>query len=441
MKIKLIFLGLFCSVVLASAQDSTAWSLEHCIKYAHENNISIKRQELSSQISDVNYQKQRYSLLPNLNADASFNVGFGRTLDQSTYQYSNNVTKSATMRVASSTTLFDGMVKFNNIKRSKTSLEIAKINVEKTKNDISIELANQYLQILYYQDLLAVAKEQYGQTQLMVDQTSKLVNAGSKSKGALLEVKSQLANESVTLVKTENSLNLAVLGLVQMLDIDSVKGFSVVVPVLPEILPNLLTPPDDVFASAVGTLPQIKSSQLNVEGSSYDLAIAKGGIYPTLSFNAGWQTNASFIKDLPSPTFTDVFSNNSNTYVGLTLGIPIFNGHSVTSNIKTAKFNLDDAQYQLTQQKLILRKEVQTASNDAISAYKQYLASKEAVESSKEAFKYTQKRFEVETINAVDYNLAKTNLLKAESDFLQAKYQYIFKSKILDFYKGVQITL
>lgn len=438
---KLIFALLFGTIISVSAQDSTAWSLERCIKYAHENNIDIKRQELNSMNSAVQLEQKKYSLLPNLNAHSQYQVGFGRVLDQSTYKYNNNTTQTASVGISSSTDIFQGFSKLNSIKMSKADYAATLVDLEKTKKDIALQLANQYLQILYGQELLAVAKEQYAQTEQTVAQTEKFVKAGSKPMGTLLDIKSQLAKESVNLVQAQNSLNLATLNLVQMLDLDSVRGFSVVVPVLPEIIPGLLTPPEDVYNTAVLNMPEIKGSQFRVESSNYQLAMAKGGIYPSLTFDAGWGSQLAYYKGKQSISFNQEFSNNANSYLGLSLNIPIFNGHQTTANIKSARFLVQDAQYQLSQQKLVLRKEIQQASNDAIGAYKNYLASQEAVASYKESFKYTQKRFEVEMINAVDFNLAKTNLIKAESDLLQAKYEYIFKTKILDFYKGVEIKL
>lgn len=428
-------------VISASAQDSTAWDLLRCVKYAHANNLTVKRQQLNVQYSAVQLEQKKYSLLPTLNAGAGYNIGFGRTLDQSDYTYNNSTTQSVSTNVESTVSLFEGFSKQNDIKKSKTDLAVAQVDVEKTKNDIGLQLANQYLQILFYQEILAVAKEQYALSEQTVAQTEKQVKAGSKAPGALLDMKSQMAKESVAVIQAENNLNLATLNLVQMLDLDSVKGFKIVVPVLPEVLPGLLSPPDEVYNSAVQNMPEIKGSQLKVESSNYQLASAKGGVYPSLRLIGGWGSQLSYYEGKQDITFSEEFNNNRNSYLGLSLNIPIFNGHSTTTNIKSARFGVLDAQYALAQQKLTLRKEIQQASNEALGAYKKYLASQDALEAYKENFKYTQKRFDVEMVNAVDYNLAKTNLLKAESDLLQSKYEYIFKTKILDFYKGIEITL
>lgn len=434
----LLFLG---AVATVSAQDTIRWTLDSCIHYALENNLTIKRQVLTSQNSEIQYKQKKYSLLPSLNATAGYNVGFGRVLDQSTYTFQNNTTQSANVGVNSQTPLFEGFAKRNSIKKSKLDYEASLADLDKTKNDISLQLANQYLQILYCQELLAVSKEQYSQTEQTVDQIQRYVTAGSKPMGTLYEIKSQLAKEAVNVIQAENNLNYATLNLVQMLDLESVNGFQVVVPQLPELLPGLLTPPNEVYEHAVTNMPQIKSSELSVKSSEYQLAIAKGAVYPTLGLGLGWGSSIAYYKGKPNISISEEFNNNSNSYLGLSLNIPIFNGHQVTTSINSAKLNMQDWQYRFAQEKLTLRKEIQQASNDALSAYKKYLASQEAVQSYKESFKYTQKRFDVEMINAVDYNLSKTNLVKAESDLLQAKYDYIFKTKILDFYKGIKITL
>ncbi len=441
MKIKVILVLMIGFTLSVTAQDSTAWDLSRCVKHAHANNLTVKRQQLNVQYNAVQLEQKRYSMLPNLNVNSNYRIGFGRTLDQSDYTYHNATTQSVDAGINSSVSLFEGFSKQNDIKKSKTDLAAAQVDVDKTKNDIGLQLANQYLLILYSQEILAVAKEQLSQSEQMVIQTEKQVKAGSKAPGALLDMKSQMAKESVAVIQAENNLNLATLNLVQMLDLDSVKGFSIVVPVLPEVLPGLLSPPDEVYNSAVQNMPEIKGSQLRVESKNYQLASAKGGIYPSLTLNGGFGSQLAYYEGKQSISFMDEYNNNRNSYLGLSLNIPIFNGHRTTTSIKSAKFDIEDAQYALAQQKLTLRKEIQQASNEALGAYKKYLASQDALEAYKENFKYTQKRFDVEMVNAVDYNLAKTNLLKAESDLLQSKYEYIFKTKILDFYKGIEITL
>lgn len=440
MKIIVTLLLLLSITLVAKAQDSTAWSLEKCIIYASENNLDLKRQQLNTEYQAVQSEQKRFSLFPNLNANAGYNLGFGRVPDQSSYTYVNNTTQTGSAGVSSSTTLFEGFSKRNAIKKSRTDYQKSVADLDKTKNDICLQLANQYLLILYNKELLNISKEQVEITKQQVDQIEKRVKAGNKPMSALLDIKSQLAKESVSLVQAENDLNYAKLNLALMLNIES-KGFDVVTPVLPELLPNSEAQSLEVYNTAVENMPEIKSAMFAVESSKYDLAIAKGGIYPTLSFNAGWGTNVSYYTGKTGFSAKDEFKNNSNSYLGLSLNIPIFNGHQVTSSIKSAKLGFTDAQYKLDQQKLILRKEVEQASNEALSAYKKYLASQEALVSFNESFKYTQKRFDVEMVSAVDYNLAKSDLLKAESDLLQSKYEYIFKTKILDFYKGLKISL
>lgn len=433
---------LFAAVTITiSAQDSTAWTLEKCITYAHENNLDLKRQQLNVLYSKSQVQQNKYSLLPSLNASSTYNVGFGRTLDQSDYSYHNSTTQSVNAGINSSVSLFEGFAKRNTIKKSKADYSASLVDVDKAKNDIALQLANQYLQILYGKEMLAVAQEQHQQTEQTVLRMEKLVQAGSKPMGSLLEMKSQLSKDAVNVIQAENSLNIATLNMIQMLDLESTSNFSVEIPQLPELLPGLLTPPDDVYNTAVENMPEIKGSQFRLESNNYQLSAAKGAVYPTLTLNGGWGTQISYYEGKQDISFQDEFSNNSNSYIGLSLNIPIFNGHRTTTNIRNAKYNVQDAQYKLSQQKLTLRKEIQQASNEAIGAYKKYLASQDALEASKESFKYTQKRFDVEMLNAVDYNLAKTNLLKAESDLLQSKYEYIFKTKILDFYKGLKISL
>ena len=315
---------------------------------------------------------------------------------------------------------------------------------DKMRNDIALQITGQYLQILFNKELLNVANEQFDVTNQQVERTKKMVDAGSQAKGSFLEMKSQAAKEALNVTLQKNNLALSLLDLAQLLDLDDVEGFDVVLPSIPEVNDVALNKANDVFDAALNIMPQIKSADYKLESSKLDVDVAKSGYYPSLSLNGQWGARASWLLDDPSGvnrSLSDQINTTKNTYIGASLRIPIFNKFQTRNSVKNAKVRVLDAQYSLDQEKLALQKDIQQAYADALAAFNQYLSSFEAVESYKESFRYTEQKFNVGLVNSVDYNVAKTDYTRAQSDLLQAKYSYILRIKILDFYKGIPIAL
>jgi outer membrane protein len=230
------------------------------------------------------------------------------------------------------------------------------------------------------------------------------------------------------------------LDLAQALDREDVTNFDIQKPNIEDLTGLEMADVSTIYGQAVATLPQIASSELQLESSLKDIKIAKGALLPQLSFDAGWGSDVSKMKNQESFDFTQSFKDNSYEYVGLSLSIPIFNGLSARQNVKNAKIGYLSAQHELEKQKQILRKDVQKAYTDAQAAFRQYQAGKATVESYKQSFSYTEKRFNLGLVNTVDYNVAKTDYIKAESDLIQARYTYLLRLKILDFYQGKPLT-
>ncbi len=442
--ISIILSLLFISMVSAKAQD--AWSLEKCINFAFENNITIKRQEFNVDVQKTQLKQDKLNQLPDLNASSNYGFNFGETAvrDGSEYVFTTDPIHSVSLRVGGSLPVFSGLTQRNTIKQSEKDLLSLQAETERIRNDISLQITSYYLQVLFDKELLNVSKEQYEVSKQQVDRTKKLVDAGSQAMGSYLEIKSQAAKEALNVTQQENSLALSLLNLAQLLDLEDVSDFNVVYPEIPEVETMNLEDPKSVFNTAVGIMPQIKSSQYALESRELDVEIAKGGYYPSLNVNYSWTSNGNwYLNDKYdyNQSFSSQISDNKNTYVGASLSIPIFNKLQTRNSVKTAKVGVLDAQYALDQQKLDLRKEIQQAYADALAAYNNYLSSNEAVESYKESFRYTEQKFNVGLVNSVDYNVAKTDFIAAQSDLLQAKYAYILRIKILDFYKGIPITL
>ena len=443
------------SLTVSRTYGQEAWTLEQCIRYAYDNNIQLKQQQLDVNQAENNLLQSKLNLLPNLNASGSFNSSKGKVLDQNTFTIVDGQTvNSFTGSIGSSVTLFKGLQQKNTIDRNEFSLMTSIQNVEKLKNDLSINIAMYYLQIIHAQEQLAVAENQLQLTGLQVERTSALVEAGSVPEGDLFEIQSQAAREELQVVTAQNSLDLARLNLAQLLDLETKTNFQVVVPDFSNIgISEVTGSADDVYATAETILPQIKAAEYSLKGIEKQLSLAKGYRSPTLTFSVGtgsrYSSSASprAMKDNSGNTYyvdfplKEQLDANINSYLGVSLNIPIFNGWQVQTGIKNAKLNLQYYQYQLQLTRNTLYKEIQLAHADAVAALKQYLAATKAVASMEEAFRYTEQRYEVGLMNFVDYSTAKTRLTAAQSDLLQAKFEYIFKTKVLDFYKGQSITL
>jgi len=446
------FVSLCCIagvVFRVSAQE--AWTLEQCISYAYDNNIRLKQQELSVAYSKNNLLQSKLNLLPHLSASSSFSSSKGKVLDENTYKIIDGETVySLSGSVGGSVTLFRGLQQKNSIDNNMYSLMSGIQEVEKLKNDLSINIALFYLQIIHAQEQLVVAENQLNLTLLQVERTQTLVNVGSVPEGNLFEIQSQAAREELQVITARNTLEISRLNLAQLLDLESQNDFQVAVPDFSNInILELTHSVDDLFAVAETVLPEIKAAEYSLKSMEKQLSIARGYRSPTLSLSGGYSTRYSSAAAKYNPvTFEEIsyplwdqLKEGVNSYIGLQLNIPIFNGWNVQTNVKNAKLNVQNHQYLLDLSKSTLYKEIQQAHADAVASLKKYIASNKAVAYMEEAFRYTEQRYEVGLVNFVDYSTVKMRLTSAQSDLLQAKFEYIFKTKILDFYNGQPITL
>jgi outer membrane protein len=298
-------------------------------------------------------------------------------------------------------------------------------------------------------------------TKQQIARTQKLVDAGSLARGALLEIEAQLANEELQLVNNQNRVDLAYLNLYQLLELPISQSFKIDKPLLPEIKANLtMVNSFDIFNNAMTFRPEIRGAQARVESAKKQLLIAKGNYYPSLSFSANYYNNynnnykRAIYNDNGTPVigdngsvktevipFGDQLKNNKRYGLGLTLSIPIFNKFQIKNGVSNAQLQIMDYEYRLQNSKNVLRKDIEQSYQNALAALKRFVSSEKAVNSMKEAFRYTEEKFSVGMVNSVEYNQSKNNLAKAQSDLIQSKYEYIFRTKILDFYNGVKIEL
>ena len=426
----------------AGAQN--VWSLQKCIDYALENNIQIKQQQLNTRYYENQVSQAKSNRLPNLNAQLGNDNSFGRSL---TYDntYKNVNSSSISGGASTNFTIFDGFQLTNTIEKQELDFQATLKDLQKAKDDMMLNIAAMYLQILFDEELVLVDEAQIEVTKQQLSRTTQLVEAGSLAKGAQLEIEAQLAREELQLVNSKNTTQLAYLGLYQMLELPIAESFKIEKPVLPEVRANIsMANSIDVFNNALNVRPEIQAAQLRVKSAEKDLEIAKGNYYPSLAFNANYY-------NLYNNKYTDItgekiefgsqLKNNGRSSLGLSLGIPIFNRFQVKNGVSNAELQIQDYQYRLQTTSNTLRKEIEQAYTNALAALNRYVSTEKAVESMQEAFRYVEEKFNVGMVNSVDYNLQKNQLTSAQSQLLQAKYEFIFRTKILDFYNGIPIEL
>lgn len=427
--------------VFTGAMAQETWSLQKCIEYAIQNNIQIKQQDLNSEYYNNQHQQAKYNRLPNLNSSFQNNMSYGRSLgpDNTYLDINSNSTYGS---INSNITVWNGFTLANSIKVAEMNLRASLEDAKKTKDDIMLNIAAAYLEILFADELVLVADDLLKITQLQLDRTGKLVDAGSLAKGSLLEIEAQYAREELDVVNAQNRLQLAYLTLYQLLELPSTESFKIEKPTLPEIGANLtLLNSMDVFKNAVQLKPVVKSAEYNLESARKQLLVAKGNLLPSLTFGGSYNNFYQKLYDYPTASLKRQFKGNQRYGFGATLSIPIFNHFQAKTSVSNAQIQLENSELQLQNTKNALRKDIEQAYTNALAAFKRYVANQKTVISSKEAFRYTEEKFNVGMINSVEYNQSKNNLSKAQSDLLQAKYEYIFRTKILDFYNGQSIEL
>lgn len=460
-------------IITGATQAQKVWSLEDCITYAHENNIQVKQQMLDVETKKIDVDQSKLDLLPSLNGMVYGSNRWGKSVDPFTNQFATKSVLQAGFDGDANVTLFNGFQYLNNIKLAKLQYKASKYAYDKLLEDISIQIANQYLQVLFALEDLEIAKNQHNITRQQVDRTEKLVNAGTLAKGDLLNIKAQASNERVQVVQAQNNLDMAYLNLVQLLDLPASEDFSIEQPeftISDDI--NHFESIEAIYNYALQHQPEIKNAELNVKASDKYLDIRKGALSPSLTLNGSIGSGYSESTKIPEEkepveipigytesgedvftmqetvtnTKTQDFGNqldeNLRRSVSLSLNIPIFNNWVTRNNIARAKIQKEQAQYNLRLEKQNLRKTIESAYTDALAAKNNYESAMQQVEATKEAFKYAEKKFNVGLINSVEYNDAKKEYTNASSQLLNAKYQFIFTRTVLDFYLGnpIQIT-
>ena len=420
-------------------QAQEAWSLQKCIEYAIEHNLSIKQQEASRNQSEVELNTAQWSRLPNLNGNVGQSFNFGRAL-QADNTYGNRNTANTNFSLGTNIPLFTGLQIPNSIALAKLNLKAATEDLKKAKEDISIQVASYYLQALFNEELSKVAQNQVKLSQEQLDRKVAFFKNGKASEAEVYEAKSRLAQDEMSAVQANNNYRLALLDLSQLLELPTPEGFTIAEP--PTVEMNVqLSLPDEVYSQAMTNKPSIKAAQYRLEGAEKSIRIAQSGYYPQLSFGAGLSTNYYNMSGIETASFSSQWHQNFNKYLQFSLSIPLFNRFATRNRVKSARIQKNALQWRLEESKKTLYKEIQQAYYNALAAEAKYRSSLSASEAAQASFDLMSEKYANGKATATEYNEMRTNWMKALSDHIQARYEYIFRSKILDFYKGEPLEL
>ena len=443
MKKVLILANLVFLVGLDTLAQEKQWNLRECCDYAVEHNIGIKQQQNQCRQQEIQLSTAKNSRLPEVSGSVGQNFSFGRglTMDNT---YTNTNTSSTSLQLGASVPLFTGFEIPNQIKLNKLNLEAATADLEKAKNDIRMEVAKAFVQILYDMEIADVAHRQIAIDSAQVARLQAFVENGKASGAELSQQKATLASSKLTATQADNNLRMAMLTLTQLLELPTPDGFSIVRPSL-ENLDNLVNlgnqmSPDQIYAEAIGVKPEILAQQLKLKGTAHSIKIAQAGNYPTLSLSGGLGTNYYTTSGFKSDSFGKQLENNFSQYIGLNLSVPIFNRFSTRNRIRSARVDQETQQLQLDNTKKTLYKEIQQVYYNALNAQTKTQSSAEAVNSSKDAFELVQAKYENGKATITEFNEAKNNYMKSESDLVQARYENLYQHALLEFYRGKQLN-
>lgn len=426
---------------LAQAQQpDTLWSLDACIRYAQQRNIDVQQQSLEVEKSDVELSTARYSRLPDLNAAVGYNVSFGRGTS------ADNIRKTETLQTGSfdlstSVPLFQGWGINRRIKGGKLDLAAAVEELGRAREDVAVQVTTLYLTVLYNKELVEVAERQLGLSRQQSARSRELVAAGKEPESVLYESEALAANDALTLARARNDLQLALLDLSQALNRPSAAGFDILTPKLDSVtLASLhrLGSVEAVYNYATEHQPRIRAGRLRLESSENAVKIARSALYPSLALRAGFGTGIYSSLD---QDFWPQFDKNKSEFVGLSMNIPIFNRRATHNNIRMARLSVRARQLALADAEQTLRKEIEQAWYNADAAYNQYRSALVALDAARIAFSAIECRAEAGRATLYDFADAKTRMEKAESDLTRAKYEFLFRQKLLDYYRGEPLTL
>lgn len=445
MKLKIIVV-LLLSLTLGLQAQQRKWTLEECVTYAVENNLSVQQFELDLEDAKIDKSDAIGNFLPTLNGQLNASVNTGLSFDPTSQEPVNATQFTSSGVVSSQLNIFDGLRNVHQLNRAKLNAIASQYRRDDLVDDIRLNVANSYLQVLSNKESLKVARAQYAVTEQDLIRTKELVESGVVPRGDLLEIEATAANQEQAIVNGESLVTIALINLAQLLQITDYENFDVAdeefeVP-MSDILDNN---PKDIFARSMDFRNDIKFSQANVELAEKDLSIAKANNFPTLGafFNYNTRYSDNFfdpITGIVVPFENQLWINDGFSFGGQ-INIPVFNGNSTRNSIKRSKISLEKARVQFEQNKLELETTINQAYVDVQSFGKAYEAAEKTLEARQTSLDYARERYDVGLMNAFDYGQAQARRDDAAADAIRTKYEYIFRIKILEFYFGLPIVL
>ena len=432
---KIVFFLLLIGFQL-SAQNKK-WTLEECVDYAIKNNISIKQSELDLKTSDVEKLEAIGGFLPTLNGNANYSVNTGASINPVTNQFQNQTFKSFSASANSNIMLFNGLANWKTLQRSKLNQIANTYRLDKMKDDIALSIANSYLQILFNKEQLKVQKNQNLVTKENIKRTQELIEAGSLPAGDIYELQATDATQEQQIISTENALLISKVALCQTLLLEDYATFDISDEVIDLPMSNITNETQEaILAKAKESVKDVKIALSNVDVAKKDVSISRSSYLPTLTgfvgYNTRWSESTPF-------NFADQLSLFDGTAVGLQLSVPILNGFATRGRVQRAKINQERSEFQLKQAELDLERNVYQAYNDVINAKKSFEAAQKTLEARKQSFNFSKERYEVGLMNSFDFSQSTIAYENAQSEVLRTKYDYIFRTKILEFYFGIPL--
>ncbi|SEQ14244.1 TolC family protein [Flavobacterium urocaniciphilum] len=444
--VQIVFILFFAS--LTTFAQGKKWTLKECINHAIQNNISIKQSELDNQNASITKKDAIGNFLPNINASGSHSWNIGLNQNITTGLLENQTTQFTSANLNANVDIYRGLQNQNQLRKANLTLIASQYQLTKMQEDVALNVANAYLQILFNKENLKVQKEQQSLDKKQLQRITELVEAGNVPKGDLLDVQATLASDNQRVIVAENALLLSKLSLAQLLQIEDFQNFDVSEEDMPTMFSTILTESSDaIIAKAKENRTELKIANTNIDIAKKDVSIAKGAYLPTLSGFYGFNTRASNTNSFdfqtgiisgPKPIF-DQFDINKGQNFGLSLNIPIFNGFAARNNVARAKIALERTQLAKSQQELDIERNVFTAYTDTKAAKESHEAALQIVKARELAMQYAKDRYEIGMMNIFDFNQAQNAYVAAQSEVLRTKYDYIFRIKILEFYFGIPL--
>ena len=434
MKRYFLLITVFCAGAVFGQNHSGPWTLSECIRHAQENNITLQQRGLQVKQQEIQLDNSKGSRLPQVSGSVSENFSFGRGLTADN-TYSNTNTTSSGISLGTSVPIFQGLRISNSIKENELNLKASTEDLEKAKEDMSVSVAQAYVQILYNMELLDVALNQVTIDSLQVERLTSMLENGKASPAQLAQQKATLGQSRLSATQARNNLNLSLLDLSQLLELPNPEGFSIVRPAVP-IDGILLGNPEDIYAEAVESRPSVKAEMFRLDATDFTIKSAKGAFLPSISANGGIGSNYYTMSAAPSAAFMEQIKHNFSQYLGISLSVPIFSGFQNRNQVRMAELSRTNQMLQLENTKKTLYKEIQQAYYNAVASADKYRSSADAQASAQESFELMKAKYENGKANITEFNEARDNWLKAESDLLRSRYEYLYSAKLLDFYRG-----